>query len=275
MNRKLVFLDIDGTLTVAGSNVPPQSALAAVRTAQANGHRVLLCSGRNYDMLAPLREYGFDGVIASSGGYIVCDGQVIFDHPMTMEQRDRAMRIMNANAMFLTIEGKHGSFTDEGFKDYIRKHTAEGANSEFLRWREAINKELNIRPMEEYQDEPIYKMVFMATSQKGLDRARELMPDYTWYVQDPDGFGILNGELVTNDFNKGKAVRLVSEHYGIPIEDTIAFGDSANDLEMVDTAGVGVCMGNGGASVKARADYVCPAVDEDGLKKGFEHLGLL
>ena len=42
MNRKLIFLDIDGTLTPAGSNTPPESAMRAIRLAQANGHRVFL-----------------------------------------------------------------------------------------------------------------------------------------------------------------------------------------------------------------------------------------
>ena len=54
MNRKLVFLDIDGTLTIPGSNVPPPGALEAIRLARAAGHVVVLCSGRNLGMLSPL-----------------------------------------------------------------------------------------------------------------------------------------------------------------------------------------------------------------------------
>ena len=54
MNKKLIFLDIDGTLTEPGSNTPPESALRAIRAAQKNGHLVFLCSGRNYAMLSPL-----------------------------------------------------------------------------------------------------------------------------------------------------------------------------------------------------------------------------
>ena len=64
MGKKLIFLDIDGTLTEPGKNVPPDSALEAIRRAQANGHKAVLCSGRNYGMLSPLLKYGFDGVIS-------------------------------------------------------------------------------------------------------------------------------------------------------------------------------------------------------------------
>ena len=70
MNQKLIFLDIDGTLTEPGSNIPPESALTAIHTAQALGHKVFLCTGRNLAMLSPLLKYGFDGVIGSAGGYI-------------------------------------------------------------------------------------------------------------------------------------------------------------------------------------------------------------
>ena len=42
---KLIFLDIDGTLTTPGSNEPPQSALDAIKAAQKKGHKVFLCSG--------------------------------------------------------------------------------------------------------------------------------------------------------------------------------------------------------------------------------------
>ena len=54
MKRKLIFLDIDGTLTPAGSNTPPKSAMDAIRAAQKNGHKVFLCTGRNPAMLAPV-----------------------------------------------------------------------------------------------------------------------------------------------------------------------------------------------------------------------------
>ena len=46
-------MDIDGTLTEPGYNIPPASALEAIKKAQANGHKVYLCSGRNRAMLKP------------------------------------------------------------------------------------------------------------------------------------------------------------------------------------------------------------------------------
>lgn len=93
MNKKLIFLDIDGTLTLPGSNEPPRSALEAIRAARAAGHKVFLCSGRNLDMLSPLLPLGFDGAVASGGGYVFADGQVLYDCPMTASQTERALRL--------------------------------------------------------------------------------------------------------------------------------------------------------------------------------------
>ena len=120
MRKRVVFLDIDGTLTVPGSNVPPESALQAIEKARKNGHLIFLCSGRNYDMLKPLLQYEFDGFVASSGGYIVCNGETIFDCPMTEKQRVKIMDVLRDNGIYCTVECKDGTYTDEGFKDFLR-----------------------------------------------------------------------------------------------------------------------------------------------------------
>ena len=71
MTTKLIFLDIDGTLTEPGKNVPPASAQEAIRRARERGHRVALCSGRNRGMLSPLLQYGFDGILESTEQLVV------------------------------------------------------------------------------------------------------------------------------------------------------------------------------------------------------------
>jgi hydroxymethylpyrimidine pyrophosphatase-like HAD family hydrolase len=54
----------------------------------------------------------------------------------------------------------------------------------------------------------------------------------------------------------------------IPVEASYAFGDGLNDLEMMDTVGTSLVMGNAGNELKAKADYVLPSVDEDGVADG-------
>lgn len=274
--RRIIFFDIDGTLTEPGTNVIPESALKGIRGAQAKGNYVFLCTGRNYDMLSPLLHYGFDGVIGSAGGYIECGGKVIYDCPMTEEQRIRAMNTLQENGVFRTVECKDGSYTDEGFKEFLRTHAEEGGNSELLRWREQIEKSLNIRPMEEYHGQPVYKMVIMSESEERLEIPRKVLEkDFNFCIQAPDKFGFINGEVINRQFHKGKGVERVCEYLNIPVEDTVAFGDSMNDLEMMETAGLSICMANGSQKLKEIADYVCPSVKEDGVYQAMEKFGLM
>ena len=275
MKRRIIFLDIDGTLTEPGKNIPPDSALRAIREARAAGHLVYLCSGRNFDMLSPLLKYPFDGVIASSGGYIRCGEELLYDCPMTPEQQARALDVLRKNGVFCTIECVDGSYTDEGFKEFLKKHAGEGSNSEMLRWREQIESSLHIQPMTQYRGQPVYKIVMMAEDRRQLDEPqRVLEEDFFFSIPQGGRFGFVDAELVNRRFDKGKGVVRVCERMGIPVEDSIGFGDSVNDREMLQTVGLSVCMANGSEEVKKMADEVCPAVTEDGLYQAFLRHGL-
>ena len=264
------------SLTEPGKNVPPPSAVDAVRQAREKGHKVVLCSGRNYGMLFPVLQFGFDGLVASAGGYIEYNGQVIYDCPMTPEQQARVLDVFKESGIYRTIGGRNHSYTDEGFKEFLAENTQSKANSELLRWRIQIENELDIRPMSEYDGEPIYGMAFMSRGAERLKKPMQvLQEEFDFCIQDEDTCGIVNGELSSKAFDKGHAVKRLCEFLEISKEDTIAFGDSMNDLEMLQAVGVGICMANGSPSLLKIADMVCPAVTEDGLYFAFEKLKLL
>lgn len=275
MEQKLIFLDIDGTLTEPGKNVPPSSAVDAVCRARGKGHKVVLCSGRNYGMLFPVVQYGFDGLIASAGGYIEYDSQVVYDCPMTSQQQTKVMDIFKESGIYRTIGGRNHSYTDEGFKEFLAENTQSEANSELLRWRIQIENELGIYPMSEYDGEPIYGMAFMSRGAERLKKPMQILQEeFDFCIQDEDACGIVNGELSSKDFDKGKAVERLCDFLSISKENTIAFGDSMNDLEMLQAVEIGVCMANGSPSLLKIADMVCPSVTEDGLFKAFQKLEL-
>ena len=81
-----------------------------------------------------------------------------------------------------------------------------------------------------------------------------------------------NIELNIAAANKGDALRSLCAARGIPIEETLAFGDGTNDTSMLRAAGTGVAMGNADCSVKAAADAVCDDNEHDGLAKYLEKL---
>jgi hydroxymethylpyrimidine pyrophosphatase-like HAD family hydrolase len=83
-----------------------------------------------------------------------------------------------------------------------------------------------------------------------------------------------SGELTQENVHKGKAILELALYLGVSQKDTIAIGDSANDMEMLETAGVGIAMGNASPEVKDAADEVTGSVREEGVYQAFVKHGL-
>jgi len=276
MSKKLIFVDIDGTLTSAGSNVPPESALNAIRKAQAKGHKIFLCTGRNLDMLSPLLKYGFDGIVGSAGGYVQCGNEVVYDQPMTNEQRDVALELLHKHGVFCTIEAKDGSYGDENLQDLLDDMGDDEGNSEIQRWRKALAEDLNIVSMDKYDGRPVYKVVVMCKSMDQLDEAKAALEDqFNFCMQEVKEHACINGELINRAFDKGRGVEKVCAYYGMRLEDTIGFGDSMNDYEMMEKVHISVAMENGAEAIKKVSTMVTDSVENDGLAKAFEKLELV
>ena len=274
-NKKLIFLDIDGTLVSPGENTPPESALKAMKAAQKNGHKVFICTGRNPAMTTPLYQYGFDGAINSAGGYITCGDKVIFDKPMSAEELDFVMNAMKSRAIFCIMEAKDASFGDQRADRILSMKMPSKLNSELRRWRRVLEEDMGVVPMDRYDGRPVYKISFMCLRKWNLRRARRILKNHYQFVLQDFLLGIINGELISRDFDKGQGIRRVCEYLGADLKNTIGFGDSMNDLQMIETAGIGVCMGNGSKKLKKRADLICDDVEKDGLAKAFAQLGLI
>ena len=257
MSRKLIFLDIDGTLTMGGGNQPAESDLSAIRTARERGHLVFLCTGRNYVMLAPLLRFGFDGYIGSAGGYIVCGGQVIYDCPMRLEQVRTVLALLHRNGVYCTLGTRDASFGDE--------RLGSGDNG-IIRWRQALFQRMSIRPMAEYRGEPVYQIGFMCAEAGQLEEARAALgKDFVFVAYHNPARSFLSGDLINRAFDKGRGVRRVCEYYGADPADTIGFGDSMNDLEMLQTVGTGVAMRHADPELRKRCQRICAAAEDGGL----------
>lgn len=273
---KAVFIDIDGTLVVAGENVPPQSALDAIQAARANGHKVFLCTGRSAAMSVAVAAYGFDGAVYSAGGYVVCGDTVLYDRPMPADELNAVLDAMRSDKLLLILEAREATYADDGIQAALG--ASADANSELIRWRKAIKEGLDARPRSEYDGSPIYKISFLCLDRAALERPMRLLEDrYQFCLQDffSAASPIVNGELISHAFNKGLGVRRVCDFLGAPMEDSIGFGDSMNDLDMITTVGVGVCMESGSPTLKKHSAMVCPAPERDGLSVAFRELGLI
>ena len=275
MNGKtLIFLDIDGTLTIPGCSEPPAGAMEAVRRAQRAGRRVFLSSGRSLGMLSPLLRLGFDGAVASAGGYVLCGGEVLYDHPMTQAQLDTARSTLSRRGVFHILEAKDGAYAWGDMADLLLNGGT--GDSELLRWQRAFQQELGVRPIQEYDGRPIYKIVCMYREEEQLEEARALLErDFQFCGQSIPSHGWRNTELINRAFDKGRAAALVCRHFAMDLQDAAAFGDGPNDMEIIKAAGTGVAMGNACPELKEAADVICPPVEKNGLAEGFRMLGLL
>ena len=81
--------------------------------------------------------------------------------------------------------------------------------------------------------------------------------------------------MALKDITKASAIETLLNYLNIKKEDTIAFGDAKIDIPMLEYCNIGVAMGNGGNEIKEMADFITDDVDNDGLYKAFEKLGLI
>ncbi len=267
----LIFLDIDGTLTPPGTNLPPESASKAICAARENGHKVFLCTGRNFGMSKLFME-GMDGMVSSAGAYVLCGGKVLCDRPMTTVQRDRILSVMNRVGAHCTLETKECAYADP---EAMEAMASLSGSSETERWKKVSFTTL-FRPIEEYDGGALYTVPFMCREAGQVEVAqRELDDEFSMCIYDFFPGGDVNGELFLKGIDKGTGIKLICEHLGVSLTDTIGFGDSVNDYAMMQTVGTSVCMGSGSDELKAISAMVCPSVDKDGLAAGFKMLGLV
>ena len=275
MAETLIFLDIDGTLVASGETEPSASAQEAIRRAQAAGNRVFLCSGRNVRMLKPLLAFGFDGFIASSGGYVSCGGHVLFDAPMSAQMQEDVMTALGNAGIARIAESRDCAYADERYLDYLRQKLPGGASSELSRWRTQLQQDLGLLPMTAYAGQTLYKIVLLCESRELLERVYSpLRQAFALVVQGSDEHGAVNAELVPRAFDKGRGIQQVCSYLDISPARCYGYGDSMNDRELLEAVGHGVAMGNACEELKALADEVCPCVEQNGLYLSFQKNGL-
>ena len=82
-------------------------------------------------------------------------------------------------------------------------------------------------------------------------------------------------EVTANNVNKATAINSILDEWKFDKNEIIAFGDSNNDLEMLDYVGVGVAMGNASDNVKNQSNYVTLDNDSDGIYYALKHFGII
>ena len=275
---KIIFIDVDGTLVDYENNLP-ESAVTAIRTARASGHRVYICTGRSKaEVYPPLWDIGLDGMIGGNGSYVEDRGEVVMHQTITGEQCRQVVDWLHSRGLEFYLESNSGLYASENFETagqnairlYSKRKARPGA--EEMTVREAFPD--MIFGGELYRDD-LNKISFLLSSYQDYLDAQAAFPDLKAGTWGGKGEEALFGDLGVRDMDKAAAVEALVRHTGGSMADTIAFGDAKVDIPMLECCACGVAMGNGGAEIKAVADYVTGDVEEDGLYQAFEHLGLI
>ena len=262
MKTAAVFVDIDRTIWDE-KRVIPDSTREAFARLKANGHLVFLNSGRSRGHIfdPKLTSLPLKGIVAACGTHIEADGKLLYEQYLPWEQLQNALALLREESMPYILEGR----------EYLWMNTEEFGHDPYV---ERLFSELGPRAkrMEELTaEDQINKFSAAATERTDMARIeKELAGKYRLLKHTPTV-----AEFIPEDSGKAKGMERVCELFDIPKEQTYAIGDSVNDLDMLEYAAHGICMGNGSEVAKAAAEYVTDALHEDGLYKAMEHYGLI
>lgn len=279
MDKKIIFLDIDGTISSPKNGVS-EKVKEAIKSARKNGHYVFVCTGRNKTGVSELKDIEFDGYICSAGGYIEVDNQVIYESHLCNEDVEEIREVLSDLDVYYNMEATNVTFSDIRLNRMFALGSLgkDASNSELDRLIEQQKDIYNIHTLEEYDINPlpIHKVCFVALNKESLDTMKDKL-SYKYHIIIHELFSndVINGEFIIKGTNKGNAVRQVVEYYNMSIDDTIAFGDSMNDYEMIRSVKYGVVMGNGSSELKKFASSICEHIDDDGVYHELKRLNMI
>ncbi|MDJ1091195.1 Cof-type HAD-IIB family hydrolase [Macrococcus caseolyticus] len=263
MNYKLIVLDMDDTLLSSKNEILP-STIKALIDAQNNGAMVVLASGR------------------PTGGMI--------DAALKLQLDKHRSYIISYNGAVVTKMNDH-TVIDATYVEY----------SEFKEILQFLRKEdvMALTYKENkiyYEGQSAYEQVEGELTGLEMIKVDNLQDVITEDV--PKVMGVGNIELIQalnkqldgnfgedihattskpfflefmhSNVSKGKVLRRLAEQLGIHQSEIIAFGDSNNDKDMLEFAGLGVAMGNANAMIKEVADVITLSHDEDGIAQIIE-----
>ncbi|MBR4721272.1 MAG: HAD family phosphatase [Clostridia bacterium] len=252
MNDKFaVFIDIDGTLADE-SGINPKNAEAILK-ARELGHYVFINTGRAKSWIYPelLSYISFDGIISGMGTLIEIGGKTIFEKLIDRDfVYEAAKRFLNTENCFFISGVEHG-FILNPLPFFEKWHFNTIDNPDDFKGK--------------YKNEKIQKIEMFGRNISEDDKqflASHLdVYEHSVYI-----------EASPKDCSKAKAIDTVLDYLGIDKRNSIAIGDSINDIEMLKSTGISVAVGNAIDEVKEIADFISTPCRDGGVGYAIEEL---
>jgi HAD-superfamily hydrolase, subfamily IIB len=255
--KKIVFLDIDGTI-LNTKNIIPVSAKRAVAALKKNGVEVAIATGRAPFMFRQIREeLDIDTYVSFNGQYVVVRGKPIYGFSFPVERMKTFIGEAERRRHPVVMLGPEGMASNvrEDWKTQQAFHSIRIQSP-------AFDPDIYLR-------QPIPQIILIC--EEGEEKPyREKFPDFSFVRWHPYGV-----DVIPKGGSKATGIDKVLQAFGISRKDSIAFGDGLNDREMLSSVGIGVAMGNAHPELKNLAKMVTRHVDEDGLFYGLKQIGLI
>ncbi|MBK3495399.1 Cof-type HAD-IIB family hydrolase [Viridibacillus sp. YIM B01967] len=257
MQKRILFFDIDGTLYNSEKKIP-QTTINAVKKAKANGHEVVIATGRAPFMIKEVLEtLEVESYICFNGQYVVYKGRPVFRKPVPLEQ-------LKALVDYVQKQHKPLVFLDD--------QEMVSSIAEDLKIKESLTSLHYPMPRLDkdfYLTRPIYQVLLFVNIEEEV-QYEKTFPELQlirWHTHSCD--------VLNKGVSKAYGIERLLEYTDFSMDDSIAFGDGLNDVEMLTAVGTGVAMGNGHEKAKTAATFVTEHVDKDGLVKAMEKLQLV
>lgn len=259
MEKKVLVLDIDGTLTNSKKEITDKTR-QAIWDAVLRGHKVVLASGRP---TPGMRRYEEELELARYGGYLLS-----FNGARIVECRTGEVIYQNTLSPGL-VPGLYRYAREHrmGLVTYLGDTVISAFDpDEYVRLEARING-LPVRVVENFPgfvDFDIQKCLMTAPGEQAAVYEKELQEKYSReasvYRSEP--FFV---EVMPQGVSKASSIEHMLPVLGVDREHVICCGDGYNDISMIRYAGLGVAMANAQPAVKEAADYITASNDEDGI----------
>lgn len=260
--KGLVAFDLDHTLLDHNTWKITPSAMESIEKLKENGYLVAIASGRdmkNRTSIEYLREVNPDALIHMNGTMVELEDDILLDHRMDKELLRRVLEFCEKHEMPI---GVHIDDTDY----FVCPEKVLYFDKIYFK----TDMHRRFDDPKKLLDLPVRSLAYYG-ERVGAKELQYAFPELNVMMFSKQ-FG---ADVVEADYSKAEGIKHLCEHFGIGLTDTYAFGDSSNDIEMLEKVHVGIAMGNAVPETKEAADYITDDIDKDGIKKALVHLRLI
>lgn len=228
---KVMIFDLDGTLLDKASHTMSKKTLTTLKRAQSLGIKLILATGRHLETMDPfiLKALDMDAYVLMNGHMLLDQNKnVVKDYPLPSEDAQALIEQFEALDMAYTIHAAKGIIYQEA--------------SELTKAIEAIhhhNQGMHQQAKSEFDYEHIYSFMVEHDDE---DQLNELIKDYPHYKT--ENFYPSMYDIYSKAINKANGIEVFLDQWQLSWDDCLVFGDSYNDIQMLERAGYAYVINN-------------------------------